>query len=158
MENGLILEIYQNIIRHKILTMTIYKNIPIIKVIIQWTLTKEIINLKNKSRLEKEYNVYRKIGSNTQNLKPFQKPSLVDIELASICNLKCPCVIQLVTNLKNVSATRMNFDLFKKIIDEIKGKTPAIRLSLRGEATLNKDFTKCIKNMQKIMELKKYPH
>ena len=32
----------------------------------------------------------------------------------------------------------MEFDLFKKIIDEIKNKVPAIRLSLRGEATLKK--------------------
>ena len=38
----------------------------------------------------------------------------------------------------------MEFDLFKKIIDEIKNKVPAIRLSLRGEATLNKNFVNCI--------------
>ena len=34
---------------------------------------------------------------------------------------------------------------FKKIIDEIGGKVPALKLSLRGEATLNKNFVECIK-------------
>ena len=46
---------------------------------------------------------------------------------------------------KLVNTKRMEFDLFKKVIDEISYKTVAIRLSLRGEATLNKDFAKCIK-------------
>ena len=39
----------------------------------------------------------------------------------------------------------MEFELFKKVIDEIAFKVPAIRLSLRGESTLNKYFTECIK-------------
>ncbi len=129
--------------------MTIDKNIPINKGNYSMDSDERDKQFeKNKSiGWEEEYNIYRK------NWIDFPKsqfvseyPLLVDIELASICNLKCPMCYTISDEFKKmVSATRMNFDLFKKIIDEIKGKTPAIRLSLRGEATLNKDFTKCIK-------------
>ena len=46
---------------------------------------------------------------------------------------------------KLVNTKNMDFDLYKKIIDEIAFKVPSIRLSLRGEATLNKNFTEAIK-------------
>jgi radical SAM protein with 4Fe4S-binding SPASM domain len=73
-------------------------------------------------------------------------PLLVDIELASICNLECPmCYTITAAFKKHVNATRMDWPLFCKIIDEIAGKVPAIRLSLRGEATLNKHFVECIR-------------
>jgi radical SAM protein with 4Fe4S-binding SPASM domain len=39
----------------------------------------------------------------------------------------------------------MDIDLFKKIIDEIASKVYAVRLSLRGEATLHKQFVECVK-------------
>lgn len=77
-------------------------------------------------------------------------PLLVDIELASICNLKCPMCYTISDQFKKaVHSTRMEFDLYKKIIDEIKNKVPAIRLSLRGEATLNKNFARCIEYAKK---------
>jgi radical SAM protein with 4Fe4S-binding SPASM domain len=73
-------------------------------------------------------------------------PLLVDIELASICNLKCPMCYTISAEFKkNVNTKRMDWDLFKRIVDEIGGKVPAIRLSLRGEATLNKNFVECIR-------------
>ena len=72
-------------------------------------------------------------------------PLLVDIELASVCNLTCPMCYTITDEFKKaVNATRMDFDLYKKIIDEIGGKVPAIRLSLRGEATLHTKFIECI--------------
>jgi len=72
-------------------------------------------------------------------------PLLVDLELASICNLKCPMCYTITKEFKNsVNSTRMEWDLFKKVIDEIAFKVPAIRLSLRGEATLNKNFVESI--------------
>ena len=71
---------------------------------------------------------------------------MVDIELSSICNLKCPMCYTITDGFKKkVDTKRMDLDLFKKIIDEIGGKVPAIRLSLRGEATLHKNFVECIK-------------
>ena len=80
----------------------------------------------------------------TQSIRDY--PLLVDIELASICNLKCPmCYTISDTFRQAVNTTKMEWDLFAKIIDEIGGKVPAIRLSLRGEATLNKNFVECIR-------------
>ncbi|MBW7961132.1 SPASM domain-containing protein [Bradyrhizobium sp. BR 10261] len=73
-------------------------------------------------------------------------PLLVDIELSSICNLKCPMCYTITQAFKeHVNVKRMDWALIQKIIDEIGGKVPAIRLSLRGEATLNKNFAECIR-------------
>ncbi|MFA9373715.1 MAG: radical SAM/SPASM domain-containing protein [Poseidonibacter sp.] len=72
-------------------------------------------------------------------------PLLVDVELASICNLKCPMCYTITEEFKEkVNAKIMNFNLFKKIIDEIGGKVPALRLSLRGESTLHPKLIECI--------------
>ena len=46
---------------------------------------------------------------------------------------------------RHVNVTRINWALYQKIIDEIDGKVPALRLSLRGEATLHKKFIEAIK-------------
>ena len=96
---------------------------------------------------EQEYNEYRKKWvDNAKNQILSDYPLLVDLELSSICNLKCPMCYTISKQFKeNVNTKRMDFDLFKKIIDEIGGKVPALRLSLRGEATLNKNFVECIK-------------
>ena len=77
-------------------------------------------------------------------------PLLVDLELASICNLKCPMCYTISDEFKKlVNTKRMEFELFKKVIDEIAFKVPAIRLSLRGESTLNKHFIECIEYAKK---------
>ena len=73
-------------------------------------------------------------------------PLHVDLELASICNLKCPmCYTVTESFKKKVRHKLMNFDLFKKIIDEIAGKVYAIRLSLRGEPTLHPKYIEAIR-------------
>jgi radical SAM protein with 4Fe4S-binding SPASM domain len=73
-------------------------------------------------------------------------PLLVDIELSSLCNLKCPMCYTITQEFKEkVNITRMEWDLYKKIVDEIAGKVVAIRLSLRGEPTLHKKFIEAIK-------------
>lgn len=73
-------------------------------------------------------------------------PLLVDIELSSLCNLKCPMCYTITDEFKNKVCTRlMEYELFRKIVDEIAGKVPAVRLSLRGEPTLHPDFVSCIK-------------
>ena len=73
-------------------------------------------------------------------------PLHVDLELASICNLKCPMCYTISDNFKKLVNTKnMDFDLYKKIIDEIAHKVPSIRLSLRGEATLNKNFAEAVR-------------
>ena len=95
---------------------------------------------------EVEYKKYR------ENWSQFPKdqfvsdfPTLVDIELSSICNLKCPMCYTISNEFKELVRTkRMDWELFTKIIDEIGGKVPAIRLSLRGEATLHTKFHEAI--------------
>lgn len=73
-------------------------------------------------------------------------PLLVDIELSSVCNLHCPMCYTITEEFKEqVNATRMDWELYTRIIDEIGGKVPAIRLSLRGEATLHKKFVDAVR-------------
>lgn len=96
---------------------------------------------------EEEYTTYRARWIDyAKNQIVSDYPLLVDIELSSLCNLHCPMCYTISDEFKErVNTTRMDWILFQKIIDEIGGKVPAIRLSLRGEATLHEDFVKCIR-------------
>jgi radical SAM protein with 4Fe4S-binding SPASM domain len=72
-------------------------------------------------------------------------PLLVDTELASVCNLRCPMCYTISPQFKEkVRVTLMDFNLYRRIVDEIGGHVPALRLSLRGEATLHPRFVECI--------------
>ena len=126
-----------------------YKNIPINKGNYSMdTWERDEAFEKNKSIYwEADYKKYRRNWHEyPKNQIVSDYPLLVDLELASICNLKCPMCYTISDSFKKyVNTTRMDYDLFKKVIDEISGKTVAIRLSLRGEATLNKNFVQCIK-------------
>ena len=95
---------------------------------------------------EEEYSIYRKNWRDFAEKKTVSDyPLLVDIELSSLCNLHCKMCYTITDDFKNqVNATRMDWEVYKKIIDEISGKVPAIRLSLRGEAMLHKRFTECV--------------
>lgn len=96
---------------------------------------------------EADYADYRRKWSEfAKNQVVSEYPLLVDLELASICNLRCPMCYTISDEFKkNVNTTRMDWDLYTRIIDEIGGKVPAIRLSLRGEATLHKRFADCVR-------------
>lgn len=73
-------------------------------------------------------------------------PLLVDLELSSLCNLSCPMCYTISPEFREkVGAGLMDFGLFRKIIDEIGGKTPAVRLSLRGEPTIHPHFIEAIR-------------
>ena len=73
-------------------------------------------------------------------------PLLVDLELSSVCNLRCPMCYTISADFrKHVDARIMDFALFAKVIDEIGGKVPALRLSLRGESTVHPQFVDAIK-------------
>jgi radical SAM protein with 4Fe4S-binding SPASM domain len=96
---------------------------------------------------EKEYADYRREWSELPKRQEVRDyPLLVDLELSSICNLHCPMCYTITDKFKEqVNTTRMDWDLYCKIIDEIGGKVPALRLSLRGEALLHKRFADCIR-------------
>nr|WP_296440536.1 SPASM domain-containing protein [uncultured Acetatifactor sp.] len=97
---------------------------------------------------EDGYKEYRKNWSQypeTQYVPEY--PLQVDIELSSLCNLRCPMCYTITEEFrKKVSAGFMDIGLFTKIVDEIAGKVPAVRLSLRGEATLHPEFIHCIRH------------
>ena len=94
-----------------------------------------------------EYGEYRRNWTEyAENQVVSEYPLLVDIELSSICNLTCPMCYTITDDIKNEgNHKRMDWDLYKRFIDEIGGKVPAIRLSLRGEATLHTKFIDAIR-------------
>jgi radical SAM protein with 4Fe4S-binding SPASM domain len=69
-------------------------------------------------------------------------PDHVDIELSSACNMACPmCFTTTDTFKTQVNKSILSMDLFKKIVDEcVANKAFSIRLSWRGEPTLNPNF------------------
>lgn len=106
---------------------------------------------------EKEYEDYR------NNWVKYAKeqivsewPLLVDIELSSVCNLKCPMCYTITDEFKTkINARLMDENLYYNIVDEIAGHVPAVRLSLRGEPTLHPKFVDFVKYAKRrgIMEV-----
>jgi MoaA/NifB/PqqE/SkfB family radical SAM enzyme len=74
-------------------------------------------------------------------------PLHVDIELASVCNLRCPMCYTITPEFKDkVNAKLMDWALFTKIVDECAaGGVYSIRLSFRGESFLHKKFVDCVR-------------
>jgi len=95
----------------------------------------------------KQYADYRKKWIELpKNREISEYPLLIDLELSSVCNLKCPMCYTITDEFKSkVKKGFMDFELFKTIIDEVSGKVFALRLSLRGEATLHPKFIDFIK-------------
>lgn len=93
-----------------------------------------------------EYQRYRNNWSDyPQRQYVSEYPLLVDLELSTLCNLHCPMCYTITEEFKQkVNACLMDFGLFTSIVDEIAGKVPAIRLSLRGEPTIHPKFLECI--------------
>lgn len=95
---------------------------------------------------EKDYQEYRNLWVELAKKRELRDyPILVDLELSSKCNLHCPMCYTITEEFQSkVDRKYMDIDLFKKIIDEVAGKVYAIRLSLRGESTLNKHFIEAV--------------
>jgi len=73
-------------------------------------------------------------------------PLHVDIELSSLCNLRCPMCYTITEEFKKkVHAKLMDYNLFTKIVDECAvGEIYSIRLSLRGESFLHPRILDCV--------------
>lgn len=95
---------------------------------------------------EEDYYEYRRLWADLPRARIVRDyPLLVDLELSSRCNLNCPmCYTTTEEFIRKVKRGYMEIGLFKKIIDEIAGKVYAIRLSLRGEASLNPHFLEAV--------------
>lgn len=78
-------------------------------------------------------------------------PLHVDLELASICNLRCPMCYTITEAFKEkVNAKLMDFDLFARLVDECAaGGVYSIRLSFRGEAFLHPRFLDCLRHAKR---------
>ncbi len=73
---------------------------------------------------------------------PRRYPEHIDMELAAVCNLRCPMCYTITERFKkDVTAQLLNWDLIEKIMHEAgKGGVFSIRLSLRGEPSLHPQF------------------
>ena len=71
-------------------------------------------------------------------------PSVVMIEPTNICNLKCPLCPSGNGTLKRPKGY-MNFETYKKLIDEIKHTAFMVVLWNQGEPYLNKDFSMMVR-------------
>ncbi|AQR96985.1 radical SAM/SPASM domain-containing protein [Clostridium saccharoperbutylacetonicum] len=100
---------------------------------------------------EEEYKEYRENWIKyATNQFVSEYPLLVDIEISSICNLKCPMCYTITDEFKKKVNTKLiDVSLLKKIIDEIAGKVPALRISLRGEPTLHPNIVEFISYAKK---------
>lgn len=91
------------------------------------------------------YNNRKQWNEYPQRFLISEYPLLVDLELSTVCNLKCPFCYTITDEFKKqVKPSFMDYELYKKVIDEISGKVFGIRLSLRGEPTLHPNFIEAI--------------
>ena len=75
-------------------------------------------------------------------------PPNIQIEPTSICNLRCVMCYQSDKTFSKKSSGfmgYMNFDILKKIIDEIEGNIEAVTFASRGEPTLHSELENFLK-------------
>ena len=95
---------------------------------------------------ENEYKEYRRLWNELPAKSVVRDyPLLVDLELLSRCNLKCPMCPTVTDEYhqKRINPFKMGVmstDLAKKIIDQVAGKIYSLRLSWIGEPTLHPKF------------------
>jgi radical SAM protein with 4Fe4S-binding SPASM domain len=97
--------------------------------------------------VKNEYMAYRNAWTNYPPQRILNNyPLQVDIEMSSICNLSCPMCYTTTDGFKQkVKRKFIDFELFKKIVDEVAGNIYALRLSWRGESSLHPNFIDAIK-------------
>ncbi|KPA15162.1 radical SAM domain protein [Candidatus Magnetomorum sp. HK-1] len=98
---------------------------------------------------ENSFKLYRELWRQAEQYEIIVDfPLHLDIELSGICNLNCEFCFQ--NNLIKKPLGFMNFDLFKKIIDEgaLKGLC-SVKLQVRGESFLHPNIFDAIKYAKK---------
>jgi len=95
------------------------------------------------------YLVYRYKYNMYPNLKIFDEyPPSIQLEITSVCNFRCVFCYQADKSFSNRDSGfmgNMEFNLFKKVIDELEGNVESITIASRGEPTLHKNFEEMIK-------------
>ncbi|USF26726.1 GTP 3',8-cyclase [Firmicutes bacterium ASF500] len=72
-------------------------------------------------------------------------PLSLEFQISDVCNLKCPFCYRGQDSYILDAEKFMDFDLFKKVIDEVAFKVPAIRFNSTGESVLHPQFIEMIK-------------
>ena len=107
----------------------------------------EFFNLDNKNIIR--YILYRYKYNQFPKLKILEDyPPNIQIELTSICNLRCVMCYQIDKTFSSKSQGfmgYMKFDILKKVVDEIEGKIEALTFASRGEPTLHPELGKFLK-------------
>lgn len=100
---------------------------------------------------EEGYTEYRKLWNELPESKKVSDwPLLVDLELASKCNLTCPMCPTITDEFLDKRVTPfkgglMDYELVTKIIDEVAGSVFSLRLSWIGESTLHPKLVDAVK-------------
>lgn len=91
-------------------------------------------------------NHYRKAWDEAVNIDP-PIPLNVDIELSTVCNLRCPfCFLQDTTYKNSKKKFFMDYELACNIIDDaVSINVPALKFNWRGESTLHQHFVDILK-------------
>ena len=110
----------------------------------------KIRNLYRKGGLNPYFYLYRyHFNRSVDQFKPHYPFLDVIAEASNVCNLRCSMCFQIDEALPVTQTTKvpfMSMDTFRKIVDECSAyKTPALKLSWRGEPMLNKNFTEMIR-------------
>ena len=75
-------------------------------------------------------------------------PPCVQVELTSVCNLRCTMCYQADSSFSRKSQGfmgHMDFGLFESVIDELRGNVHALTFASRGEPTLYRDFERAVR-------------
>lgn len=101
----------------------------------------------NLSKLINTFKLVNALLNRADNINAY--PFLIKLDLTPFCHLKCPsCIHNHNDNFPKQSITKnmmMSFSLFKKICDEIAGKTIALDLFFFGDSFHNKNIHKMIR-------------
>jgi MoaA/NifB/PqqE/SkfB family radical SAM enzyme len=103
-----------------------------------------IINSNKRISIKKILNaIHAEFERRIKKVKLSSHPFILHIELTNVCNLKCPyCLTGNNTDYRQKGY--LDFDGFKKIIDELKDYLILVRLDGLGESFLNKSFLKML--------------
>ncbi len=107
----------------------------------------EFLKLETKDVIR--YILYRYKYNLYPDLKILEKyPPNIQVEITSVCNLRCVMCFQADKTFSAKSKGHMGFmkfDLFKKIIDEVEGNVEAVTFASRGEPTLHPELDRFLK-------------
>lgn len=72
-------------------------------------------------------------------------PLSLEFQISDVCNLKCPMCYRSQSSYVQGPQRFMEFEMFKKAIDETAWKVPAIRFNSSGESALHPQFVEMVK-------------